>query len=243
MKKQNIYIGWGLILAGLVAGYLWYSQTPVVSPTADLPTTPDLTDLGSFQVADYVNIPLAFTAQAPFGEWEDPRQQDACEEASIAIVKWWYEGKLQVSKDQAKAEILALSALSEKTLGTFHDTSATDTAKLLTVWVPGVEAEVMELTVERIEQALYQGKLIIVPTDGRLLGNPYFSGGGPERHMLVIKGYDREKQQFITHDVGTRQGADYVYSYQVLMNSLLDYGTGYHEPVVSTKKVGIVVSK
>ena len=248
MKKGTKYVVLGLVLVLMgTAGYVWSMDKPLDLslgvPKAELPTTPDLAVIGDFVTADYVNIPMAFTSQAPFGEWSDPRQQDACEEASVAMIRWWQDGRLQISGDEAKADILALSALSEEMFGTFYDTSAADTAKLLARWVPEVKYQVVDLNVEVIEKALHQGKLVIVATDGRLLNNPNFSGGGPERHMFLIKGYDRAKRQFIANDVGTRQGADYLYGYDVVMNALIDYSTGNHEPLTSSRKVGLVITK
>jgi hypothetical protein len=63
--------------------------------------------------------------------------------------------------------------------------------------------------------------LIIAPFAGRMLGNPFYSGEGPYYHMLVIKGYDEEN--FITNDVGTRRGENFIYSYETVMQAIHDY--------------------
>ena len=41
--------------------------------------------------------------------------------------------------------------------------------------------------------------------------------------MLVIKGYNAETMQIVTHDVGTRNGEDYVYDWSVIENALHDW--------------------
>jgi hypothetical protein len=79
--------------------------------------------------------------------------------------------------------------------------------------------------------------------NGQKLGNPYFSGAGPERHMLLVRGYDPIKKQFITNDPGTKRGENYRYSESTIMNSILVYPTGYHEPTDESLKGMIVVKK
>lgn len=252
MRKKNTLI---LLSLGLVVAAGWYITTHYpASQSYSIDTSvkkPDETqgvgaqpDKQDEALPERVNIAMAFTSQAPFGEWSDPRQQDGCEEASVAMIKWWLEGRRSVTKEDAKADILALSAKSEEMFGTFHDTSIADTHKLLKAWVTtGVKSNVEQLTLDGMKQDLADGRVIIIATDGRLLGNPNFSGGGPERHMLIIKGYDDTAHKFIANDVGTRAGADYRYDYDVIMTALIDYNTGYHEPLTSSRKIGIVVEK
>ncbi|MFA6436560.1 MAG: hypothetical protein WCW30_05520, partial [Candidatus Gracilibacteria bacterium] len=62
---------------------------------------------------------------------------------------------------------------------------------------------------------------IVAPFAGRYLGNPYFTGKGPIYHSLVIRGYD--ETHFITNDVGTRHGENFIYEYDVLLNALHDW--------------------
>ena len=62
---------------------------------------------------------------------------------------------------------------------------------------------------------------IIIPAAGRDLHNPFFSGAGPFYHMLVVIGYS--DNGFITNDPGTKQGEQYWYSSDVLLNALHDW--------------------
>ena len=87
------------------------------------------------------------------------------------------------------------------------------------------------------------GNIVIVPANGRVIGNPYFNPPGPARHMVVIRGYDPVTKEFITNDPGTERGENYRYPEAVLYNGIRDYPTGYHKPIVEDKKVMIVVGK
>ena len=259
MAKRNKINYPGLVLGiGAVAALaLWYSQLTAQegavmdddpqTPIVDIPQTPsvgdDLPVTNNDVLPQTVTISVPFFSQAPFGEWDDPRQQDGCEEASVGMAKWWIEetrGTLQQAKDQ----VLALSAMSEEMFGTYHDTSAADTLKMLQRAVPSAKARVVyDITVEMIKAELAAGRIVLTPANGQKLGNPNFSGAGPERHMLVIKGYDEARKQFITNDPGTRKGEGYRYSYNVLINALVDYPTGYHEPITNERKAMITVAK
>jgi hypothetical protein len=90
---------------------------------------------------------------------------------------------------------------------------------------------------------LVLGQLLIVPTNGQLLHNPNYTAPGPERHNLVIRGYDSVTKEFITNDPGTRKGEDYRYPENVLFKALSDYPTGDHLPILIASKSAILVSK
>ncbi len=187
------------------------------------------------------NVP--FTPQAPFAEWDDPRQQDGCEEASMLMAVKWARGEEIESPSQAKKDILAISSYLENNYDEYLDTSARDTADRIAKGYfkyNNVRVE-YDFLVDDIIDELEAGSIVVVPTDGRLLGNPYFTAPGPERHMLVIRGYDPETKEFITNDPGTRKGEWYRYDADVLWNAIRDYPSGYHEPINGVKKAMIVV--
>lgn len=189
------------------------------------------------------NVP--FTVQAPFSEWSDPRFQDACEEASILMAMKWLEGKNISSRAEAKAEILALVDWQIKNYENYHDTSAEDTMERLfqkyyhyeNVWITK-EASDLDIISE-----LQKGNLVIAPMNGQLLNNPSFTQPGPERHMVVIKGFDPVKDEFITNDPGISQGENYRYPISLFINAIRDYPTGYHSPITTLEKTIIVISK
>jgi hypothetical protein len=197
-----------------------------------------------------------FTSQSPRGQWSDARFQDGCEEASLLILQQWLTRKrgykrhlittsrLESGHDLLDPEavensILQMAEIQGNLFGTYHDTSPEDTVKLAQVFFGTDDLiAVRDIRIRDIHQALQSGP-VIVPLDGRKLKNPYFSGEGPARHMLVILGYDEVKKVFITHDPGTKRGAQYVYPEDRLFDAIIDYPTGHHDPVLSDKKVMI----
>ena len=185
---------------------------------------------------------VSFTAQAPFGNWDDPRQQDGCEEAASIMAVKWARGE-SLSLAQAENLITSIADWEQENYGEYRDSSAADTLnRIIKGYLEYQNAEVKYgITSSDIIRELEKGNIIIVPTNGRYLGNPYFTPPGPERHMFVVKGYDYETGEFITNDNGTRWGENFRYSKNTLYNAIMDYPTGYHEPIQSTVKAMIVV--
>lgn len=192
----------------------------------------------------FVNLDVPFAPQAPFAEWKDPRQQDGCEEASSLLAVYWARGKA-LTYQEAKDEILKMSAFQEGKYGSYRDTSAEDTAKRLIDDYFGFEKyEVREIgEVGEIIAEIMKESVVIIPANGRAMNNPHFTQPGPERHMLVIRGYDPEKKEFITNDIGIREGKNYRYPEDVLFTAIRDYPTGDHLPITGNEKRVIVVSK
>lgn len=172
-----------------------------------------------------IKMIVPFTSQAPFGEWSDPRQEDACEEASSLMAIYWTRGIASISQQTAKKEILSIVAWEEDAYNNYQDTSTYDTAKIIfnehfgysNVWVE------QNINSQDIITELESGNLVIVPLNGRALNNPHFTQPGPERHMLVIIGYDYNSGEFITNDPGTKYGQDYRYGRDLLFNAIRDY--------------------
>lgn len=190
-----------------------------------------------------VLLDVPFIAQAPFGEWGNPVFQDACEEAALIISMLWLENK-EFTKEQAKAEIQKMSDFELEKYGEYRDRSATDTVQLMKDYYGyynyNIEVK-FNITTEDIKSELRKGNLVIVPVNGQIVKNPYYTLPGPERHMLVIIGYDSKTKEFITNDVGTRHGKGFRYSEQRVYDSIRDYETGYHIPITEIRKVMIAV--
>lgn len=187
---------------------------------------------------------VPFTSQAPLGEWSDQRQQDGCEEASaLMAVKWAKKEKL--SKEQAKNIILSASDYLLDKYGEYRDISAKNTLDwIFKDYFNYQNAYFKEnITNENIIYELSKGNLIITPMDGQKLNNPNFTPPGPERHMLLIRGYDLSKNIFITNDPGTRNGELYQYDMDLFFSAIRDYPTGYHEPIDKIQKNMIIVWK
>lgn len=184
-----------------------------------------------------------FTPQAPLGNWRDPRQQDGCEEAAALMAVRWARGEGKISPGEAEKEILAISFYEEKEYGVSRDTSASTTVERIIkgyFGYAGAEAK-EDVSLADIKTELARGNLVILPLDGRKLKNPFYTSPGPERHMLLLRGYDPEKKEFIVNDAGTRRGEAYRYDEVIVYQAMRDYPTGDHEPISGEKKTMIIV--
>lgn len=218
-----------------------YENYPVVDekePDSELPKPPkEQTPIIKSFLFD-----VSFTSQAPFGNWSDARKQDGCEEAAAIMAMAWVKGETLNAKS-VNDEINKIAEYEEEAVGTFHDTSAFDTAE--TIFKGYFEYDNVEVRYrigkEDIIKELMAGNLIIVPTMGQLLGNPNYTSPGPVTHNLVVIGYDIKTKEFITNDPGTRKGKGYRYNEDVLVDAIIDYPTGSHEKIVEEKTAMIVV--
>ncbi len=245
IRKVIIILGIAVVSVSwlFMSGFEFSWQKEPVHIPAFTKTPSPKTSPASGKTTIQFNVP--FSPQAPFGEWADSRQQDGCEEASTIMAMHWVKGDMSLTAEEAKSEILAISAWEQEKYGSYHDTSAKDTAKRIFGEYYNHKNTRVEggITADDIIKELEDGNLVVVPADGRALGNPHFTQPGPERHMLVIIGYDYSKNEFITNDPGTKFGKSYKYDKDILFNAIRDYPTGDHVPITSRSKNMIVVEK
>ncbi|MFA5154946.1 MAG: C39 family peptidase [Patescibacteria group bacterium] len=222
-----------LLAAGLLvlAGALF---NPVPSAGAASVAQPDIIDQ---------DVP--FTSQAPLGEWRDVRQQDGCEEAGAAMAMAWVGGEKDISKADWRLRILILSTFENKKYGEYRDVSLPDMA----AWLFNDYFRHQAVAVKPVAgpadivTELEQGNIMLAPMNGRRLKNPHYTAPGPERHMILIKGYDYERQEFITNDPGTRFGANYRYPADLFFRAIRDYQTGDKRPFQELSQHMLVVSR
>ncbi len=191
-----------------------------------------------------VKLQVPFTHQAPFGDWDDKRQQDGCEEASSLMAIKWAQSE-ELTKEEALEKITEISDWLLEKYKEYRDISSANTID----WIikdyfnyPKAALK-MDVTVNDIIYELEQGNLIITPMNGQIMHNPYYTLPGPPRHMVVIIGYDADREIFITNDPGTRNGKNYEYDAKLLFDAIRDYPTGYHEIINSIEKNMIVAWK
>jgi len=186
-----------------------------------------------------------FTSQSPLANWEDSRQQDACEEASALMAVYWVSGKKIGNKEEAQAAILEIAEWELKNYGYYEDTSAEDTAgRILKGYFGYDKYEIRDAaSPDDLIDEIKKGNILIVPADGRLLKNPYFTGAGPERHNLVIRGFDSGTGEFITNDPGTRRGENYRYDKNLLFAALRDYPSGKHLAISADSGKKMIIIK
>lgn len=180
----------------------------------------DAQEIPSLEIPSSLNLEAPFYSQAPFGNWDYP-WQEACEEASVLLVaNVYFEHKW--TKKQFNEELLAIVDWEVETFGDYEHTDVDQTAQMLKEYL-GLETIIHEdPTFEDVQEILARGHLVVMTFAGKELGNPFFTNGGPNYHAMLIKGY-KEDEKIITHDVGTRRGEDYVYSWSVIENALHDY--------------------
>ncbi len=166
------------------------------------------------------SIRVPFTSQAPFALW-DALHEDACEEASLLMVKHFKEGSLIDNKQTAEDEITSLISWEEQ-----HGYGTSITLEQLAEIARikfNLTGTIETATVETIMIEIAGGHPVIVGAAGKVLPNPNFRNGGPNYHMLVIKGYT--SASFITNDPGTRLGENFVYSYNDLLYAIHDWNS------------------
>ncbi|MDP3954487.1 MAG: C39 family peptidase [bacterium] len=217
----------------------------LASSTPQVSKTPAPISLPTKLPGKIIKAEVPFTSQAPFGDWSDPRYQDGCEEASALMAVYWARGISGITAQTASDQIIGMSDWEQMSYGSFHDTSAQDTVdRIFKQYFNHKNVKVLNgVSAGDIINELEKENLVVIPADGQALRNPFFTSPGPERHMLVIIGYDYGTQEFITNDPGTRSGRDYRYDKNILFNAIRDYPSGYHEPIIGINKNIIVVSK
>ncbi|MCX6734867.1 MAG: C39 family peptidase [Candidatus Peregrinibacteria bacterium] len=200
---------------------------PIQAPETTKPVinTPVLRDVPKAKpkvVPKELNLAMTFYSQAPFVDWSEP-WQNACEEASILLVANTYFNH-NWTKEEFRDEILALVKWENKTFGDYKSTNAQQITKMLDEVYNLKSIIHTSPTFADVQKIIDNGHLIIMTFDGRKLGNPFFTNGGPDYHSLVIKGY-KEGEKVITEDVGTQHGENYVYAWKTIENANHDYAT------------------
>ncbi len=239
-----------VILAITVGWILFTPQKTELLTTHNLPAgrqdpQPSLTPAPTKAPIRTIKNTVPFIPQAPFGNWDDLRQQEACEESSALMAMRWVHGIESIDRDDGLEEILAISGYQETNFGLYHDTSAADTiTRIFKDYYNYYNVELKnDVSLPEVISEVLAGHLVIAPTNGQALFNPNYTPPGPERHMLVITGYDADTHEFITNDPGTRVGHNYRYDELVFWRAIRDYPTGYNLPITTSPKNIIVIKK
>lgn len=189
------------------------------------------------KISNKILISVPFTSQAPFANW-DALHEEACEEASLIMLKYYLDGK-KLTPSIAEEAIQQMVDFEIRNYGDFKDTTASETVKLAEDFYKINNLKVVyDFPKEDLKKYLSQGNPVIVPAAGRLLGNPNFTAPGPLYHNLVLIGYDGNT--IITNDPGTRKGQGYTYNIDVLYNAIHDF-PGEPENITQGRKAMIVL--
>ncbi len=168
---------------------------------------------------------VPFTSQAPYENWWDIMNEEWCEEASMLMAVYWSRGET-FNSGIVNDEIKKISVFERDMFGAFHDTSLSDTAKVMDEYFSFSKYNVRE-DIEKSDmiESLKDGNILLVPLYGRDLQNPYYTPPGPVPHMIVVHWYDPVKKEFITHDPGTKSGEDLRFNEDILFNAMWMYPT------------------
>ena len=235
----------------LLAGASFTYKTPEIRINYTSDATKNTTEesllkepVENLPMPESIHHQVHFTAQAPFGNWKDNRQETACEEASVIMVLHWAENKT-LTPEEALKEITTISDYELETYGYFEDTSAKDTLdRIIKSYFKYTSANLIyDISIDDIRKELAKNRLVIVPVNARILANPYYTPPGPTHHMMVIIGYDDITQKFIAHDPGTRYGKNFRYSYETITSALEDYESGRNKPTPEKRTAMIVIAK
>lgn len=168
------------------------------------------------------NLDVPFTSQAPERNWQEP-WLNACEETSILMVDLYYEAEGEPSTEEAKQRILEIVEGKRQAIDPSLDESLETIAQLIEELELDWRVEIVEdPTLEDMLEELENERPIIVPVYAPELNNPYYSGGGPDYHVMVLTGYNQETQSFIINDPGTQYGDELSFTYETLMDSIHD---------------------
>jgi len=167
-----------------------------------------------------INLAVPFTSQAPTANWDQPFQ-DACEEASVLMVAYYYQNKSMPSKEAVENILLEMINWQSDFMSGDYDINVEETGQFAKGFFGYNTKVIPDLTATKIRNFLREGFPVIVPANGHILNNPNFTGDGPKYHMLVIKGFVDDK--FITNDPGTRNGENFVYTEANLMAAIADW--------------------
>lgn len=188
-------------------------------------------------------IKTAFVPQSPEKNWDQP-WQDACEEAALLTVYYFYQ--LITPDTQTIKNDLQKMINFENQQSFSHDMNLNQMTYISQNYFNYISKIIDNPTIDIIKSYLIQNIPVIVPANGKILykENKHFKSGGPYYHNLVILGFNEDKKQFITHDVGTQFGAYFKYSYSTLLESIHDFPTsGKKEDINDGDKKILVLLK
>jgi Peptidase_C39 like family len=168
-----------------------------------------------FIIPSSLLLTVPFTPQAPTGNWDTIHNED-CEEASAVMANAFYSGPHDAKLDPAYVEgqLTKLTDWEMKNFGYNLDITSEETVQMIKANYDLQSKILYGFTEQNIKNELAQNHLVLLPANGRLLGNPNYRQPGPKYHMLVIRGY--AQTSIITNDPGTRNGLNYSYDFNTL---------------------------
>ncbi|MEK7611841.1 MAG: C39 family peptidase [Patescibacteria group bacterium] len=241
MKKITI----GALFLGIavVAGISLFNTDIFKSEAEiDLPLGADVSETiekdSESEIPGFFMTDIPFISQAPLLDWSWPFKT-SCEETSLLMAHKYLTGEA-ITPETSQAEILAIVDFEKENYTISSGSAAAQIARLARDYFK-FDAEVRyDITLDDIKREMVAGNLVLIPTAGRELQNPYFKSPGPIYHMVIMKGYT--PTGFIVNEPGTRYGADYVYSNEILEQAIRDVTMkDWDVPIAVTNRTAMVV--
>ena len=186
-----------------------------------------------------VILQVPFTSQAPTGNWD--RNED-CEETSIVMATAFLNGQTgdRMPAGDAQKAIIQLKAWENINQGYNDDTGADATTKMAEGAFGLHVTQIHGYSETDLKMALAANHPVLLPINAKLLHNPKYLNGGPQYHMILVRGYQHGR--FIVNDPGTESGDGNEYSFETLKNAAADWDNNLQSMDLS-RKVALVLSK
>jgi hypothetical protein len=145
---------------------------------------------------------------------------------------------MTLSASYAEEEIEKLTEWQKNNQGYYLSQTSPEVARMIEEVYELKTKIIKNFTEQQIKEELNQNHLVLLPTNGRLLGNPNYKAPGPIYHMVVIRGYNNGK--IITNDPGTRRGLNYTYDFSTLYKATAEWSHSAHTTDTSIKNAIVV---
>lgn len=252
MGRAFKWFGALAVVAALGTGAVFYlthrSSTPIayVTPTT-VPLNPSAdgtatTAPSAEALPPTVLMPVPYTTQAPFGNWE--ARQHTCEEASLVMVDHYLRGDHSGAPiDPAIADAAINQITPWKPAVDLTTQQVGEVAKLHLGW----SYEVFQASRLNMQRQLALGRPLIVGVRTHGLGNANYPGYSTHyeqpawsvSHYLVVVGY-RASGSFVLNDPGITRGQGYDITYDQLMHAIDDLDQAY--PALNSGRVFLVLA-
>ncbi len=224
MSRRYIQSAVVLIIAIVTIGTIWLGHSNHKQPVVIIPPpSPKNTPTPTPHTFKKLSVP--YISETPAGNWSGP-WKNACEEASIAMVEFYYQGKTSISVAEAEAFMMMLFEKENAKYGNNFNSDGTQMKYLIDNFTSYHGEIVRNPTIEQIKKQLDVNHPVISLHYGYALHNPNipFLPGGTYYHAMVIIGYDDGAREFIVNDDGdTKTGPGHRYAYATFMTSLHEY--------------------
>jgi hypothetical protein len=235
MPKNKLAFLSLIFLILMIPGFLFYRFLPkdkienkitqITTKVEEVKETiaPEPTKLLSSGLPNKHQIKTVFVPQSPEKNWDQP-WQDACEEASLLTVDYYYKNIASTNPQTIKNDLLKIFDFESQQSFT-HDVNLDQMVVVAEKYLGYSTKIIANPSVEDIKKYISEDVPVVVPANGKTLyqENKHFKDGGPYYHNLVVLGYDDNTKKFTVHDVGTQFGAYFKYSYSLLIDSIHDF--------------------